>query len=57
MNNPVRKVTVKATKETLNVYSLKNGNYHDADRMGANELPTAQKAGKKEFTKDELIFN
>lgn len=56
MKNPTKRAIVKATSENVNVYLLKNGNYHDADAMGNNEAPTAKKAGKKEFTKDELIF-
>lgn len=50
------KATVKATNEQLIVYKMKNGNYYDWDAMGENQLPTASKAGKKEFIKDELII-
>jgi len=48
------KATVKATGEELTVYLLQNGNYYDYKAMGANEPPSAPKAGKKEFTRDEL---
>jgi hypothetical protein len=48
--------TVKSTGETLTVYKLQNGNYYDYENMGANMPPSAQKAGKKEFDKTELIL-
>ena len=51
-----KKATIKATGETINVYSLSNGNYYDYDNMGADKPPSAMKAGKKEFKKDELTF-
>lgn len=47
---------VKSTKEPLKVYKLASGNYYDYDRMGSHEPPSAIKAGKKEFTPDELII-
>ena len=52
-----KKATIKATGEKLNVYSLRNGNYYNYDNMGSGKPPSAIKAGKKEFKKDELIFN
>lgn len=48
--------TVKATGEKLVVYKLHSGNWYDYDNMGAGDPPKALKAGKKEFTKDELII-
>lgn len=56
MNNPKIEATVKATGEKLIVYRKHNGNYYDYEKMGANELPSAPKANKKEFTKDELTL-
>lgn len=56
MSNLKIEATVKATGEKVIVYKLNNGNYYDYERMGANEHPTASKAGKKEFAKDELIL-
>lgn len=50
----IKPVTVRATGEKLNVYKLQNGNYYDYDAMGAGDPPTAHKADKKEFTKNEL---
>lgn len=52
----IKKVTVKATGEEINVYQLRLGNYYDYDNMSADKPPSAIKAGKKEFKKDELIF-
>lgn len=52
----MKKVKIKATGETINVYLLNNGNYYDYDNMGADKLPSATKANKKEFEKNELIF-
>lgn len=51
--------TVKATGEKLRVYKLKSGNYYDYDNMGADLKmfpPSAPRANKKEFTKEELIL-
>ena len=47
---------VKATKEPIKVYKLHHGDWYDYDSMGEGDLPSAPKAGKKEFTSDELIF-
>lgn len=52
----MKKATVKATGEKLIVYKLHNGNYHDYENMGMDKPPAAAKAGKKEFTKSELII-
>lgn len=48
------KAKVKDTGEILTVYKLHNSNYYDYDNMGANEPPSAIKANKKEFSKDEI---
>ena len=50
------KAKVNSTGETLDVYRLENGNWYDYDGMGEHALPTAPKAGKKEFKPSEINF-
>ena len=50
------KATIKATGEVINVYQLSGGTYYDYDNMGEDKPPSAPKAGKKEFKKEELLF-
>jgi len=52
----LKKATIIATSEQINVYKLENGNYYDYDGLGENKPPTATKANKKEFEKKELRF-
>ena len=47
--------TVKATGETITVYKLHDGTYHDYDNMGVGFRPQS-KTGKKIFTPDELVI-
>ena len=46
--------TIIATGEQIKVYSLKNGHYYDANAISNNNPPTAKRANKKEFTREEL---
>lgn len=61
MDNPIRKATVKATGEFVNVYRLRDlkddkPQYYDADAISESKKPTAVRANKKQFAYDELEF-
>lgn len=47
--------TIKATGETIRVYKLHDQDFYDYDNMGEDKPPAASKAGKKKFSKEELI--
>lgn len=53
----VQTVTVKETGEVLEVYWVSSGGYYDWKGISEAAPPTAKKANKKRFQKDELIFN
>jgi len=42
------------TEEKIVVYRLQNGNYYDRANMSEALPPNAQKAGKKEFSPEEV---
>jgi len=50
------KATVKATNEKINVYLLNDGDYYDYDNMSERLPPSAPKANKKRFKKEELTL-
>jgi hypothetical protein len=48
-------VKIKETGEIIEVYQLRNGNYHDWHAVGADQ-PATSKTGKKEFKKEEVVL-
>ena len=53
----IYKAKVIETSERIKVYKLANGNWYDHDNQRQDLPPAAPKAGKKEFTPDELELN
>lgn len=53
----MKTATIKETGEKINIYLIhSNGKWYDYDAMGASDLATS-KLGKKEFDKNELVFD